>query len=87
MLLFPILLMLLNVPTEHFSEKMVCSIEPQTNNIICSLVWTSKFISQTWNKIFLTTWYMSPHYLMVEAASVVERGVQEEQQGEVVEDA
>lgn len=33
MLLFPMLLLLLNVPTKNFSEKMVCSIEPQTNNV------------------------------------------------------
>lgn len=37
MLLFPMLLLLLNVPTKNFSEKMVCSIEPQTNNITHSL--------------------------------------------------
>lgn len=30
MLLFPILLLLLNVPPQHFGEKMVRSIEPQT---------------------------------------------------------
>lgn len=27
------LLLLLNVPTKNFSEKMICSIEPQTNNV------------------------------------------------------
>lgn len=37
MLLFPMLLLLLNIPTKHFSEKIVRSIEPQTNNTICRL--------------------------------------------------
>jgi len=37
MLLFPMLLLLLHISTKHFTEKLVCFIEPQTNNIMCSL--------------------------------------------------
>lgn len=48
---------------------------------------TSKLISESQNKIFPISQYVSPHYLMVEAVSVVEQDVQEEQQGEAVEGA
>lgn len=30
-MLFPTLLLPLNASTEHFTEKLVCSIEPQAN--------------------------------------------------------